>query len=95
MWIWVASLASVLAVSLVSLLGAATLAIDERRLRGIAAALVAFAVGALLGDAFIHLVPDAFAVPGVTALRPSLLILGGMLAFFVLEKLLRGRARRT
>ena len=45
-------------------------------------------MGALLGDAFIHLIPQAFERDAVT-LRPSLLILGGMLLFFVVEKLLR------
>ena len=61
---------------------------NEPRARRLAALLVSFAVGALLGDAFIHLIPQAFEQDAVT-LRPSLLILGGMLLFFVVEKLLR------
>ncbi len=85
---WIASLASVTAVSLVSLVGVATLSLDEPRLRRLATVLVSFAVGALLGDAFIHLVPEAFARPEA-GLRPSLLVLSGMLLFFVVEKLLR------
>lgn len=85
---WVLSLLSVVAVSLVSLLGLATLSLDEARTRRLATVLVSFAVGALLGDAFIHLVPEAFAPPG-GGLRPSLLVLAGMLLFFVIEKLLR------
>jgi len=54
---------------------------------------VSFAVGALLGDAFIHLIPETFAgpVPNSAALGPSLLVLGGMMAFFVVEKLLLHR----
>jgi zinc and cadmium transporter len=85
---WASSLASVVAVSLVSLVGLATLSASERRVRRIATVLVSFAVGALLGDAFIHLIPEAFA-DGSATLRPSLLILAGMMLFFLVEKLLR------
>lgn len=83
--------ASVIAVSLVSLAGLLTLSMDEPRVRKLATFLVSFAVGALLGDAFIHLIPETFESPGhpETSLSPSLLILGGMMAFFVVEKLLR------
>jgi zinc and cadmium transporter len=46
-----------------------------------------------LGDAFIHLIPETFGrgPGGETAMSRSLLILGGMLLFFVVEKLLRHR----
>jgi zinc and cadmium transporter len=64
---------------------------DEARVRRMATVFVSFAVGALLGDAFIHLVPQTFAGdgPGTARLAPSLLILAGMMVFFVVEKLLR------
>ena len=87
---WTASLLSVLAVCLVSLAGVATLRYSKKGLRRLATILMSFAVGTLLGDAFIHLLPEAFAA-AETPLGPSLLVLGGMLAFFVLEKLLRHR----
>jgi len=82
---------SVVAVSLVSLVGLVTLSMDEARVRKLATFFVSFAVGALLGNAFIHLIPETFAgsVPDSTALGSSLLILGGMMAFFIVEKLLR------
>jgi zinc and cadmium transporter len=85
------ALVSVIAVSLVSLVGLATIAMDETRVHRLATLFVSFAVGALLGDAFIHLIPEAFAgpVPRRAALGPSLLILGGMMVFFIVEKLLR------
>jgi zinc and cadmium transporter len=85
------ALVSVIAVSLVSLVGLATIAMDEMRVRRLATLFVSFAVGALLGDAFIHLIPEAFTgpVPTRAALGPSLLILGGMMVFFIVEKLLR------
>jgi zinc and cadmium transporter len=85
---WALSLLSVAAVSLVSLVGLLSLSADEARLRRVATALMSFAVGALLGDAFIHLIPEIFATGSDTLLR-SLVILAGMLLFFVLEKLLR------
>lgn len=85
------SFASVVAVSLVSLIGLLTLSRDERRVRRLAELFVCFAVGALLGDAFIHLLPETFAGvgSGEPPLRESLLVLGGMMVFFVVEKLLR------
>lgn len=82
------TLASVALVSLVSLTGVAGLSLSPQRLQRVATVLVSLAVGALLGDAFIHLIPEAFA-PANHTLRASLLILGGMLLFFVVEKLLR------
>lgn len=86
---WILSLGSVVAVSLVSLVGVASLSMNESRARRLAAILVSFAVGALLGDAFIHLIPETFARPSASPLGPSLLVLGGILVFFVAEKLLR------
>jgi zinc and cadmium transporter len=84
------SFASVALVSLVSLIGLLTISTDERRVRRLAELFVCFAVGALLGDAFIHLLPEAFAEgSGEPALGKSLLVLGGMMVFFVVEKLLR------
>ena len=85
---WILSLLSVGVVSSVSLIGLATLSLNEARSRRLAVLLVSLAVGVLLGDAFIHLIPQAFRRDAVT-LWPSLFILGGMLLFFVVEKLLR------
>jgi zinc and cadmium transporter len=81
----------VIAVSLVSLVGLLAISMDERRVRKLATLFVSFAVGALLGDAFIHLIPDVFASysDGEAPLGPSLLILAGILVFFIVEKLLR------
>jgi zinc and cadmium transporter len=88
MSVWLLSLGSVGLVSLVSLVGVATLSVSETGIRRLASLLVSFAVGALLGDAFFHLVPQTFTRDEAT-LYPSLLILAGMLLFFVVEKLLR------
>ena len=81
---------SVAAVGLVSLAGLVTLGMGEARIRRLATFFVSFAAGALLGDTFIHLVPELFAESGRgDTLRASLLILAGMVLFFVVEKLLR------
>lgn len=82
--------ASVTLAGAVSLAGMLTLSMSETRVRRLATFLVSFAAGALLGDTFIHLVPEIFAdARGPRALRASLLILAGVLLFFVVEKLLR------
>lgn len=84
------ALASVVVVSLVSLVGVFTLSMDQERVRRIATIFVSFAVGALLGDAFIHLIPGAFGKNPIATipLGTSLLMLAGMMIFFVVEKLL-------
>lgn len=83
---------SVTLVGAVSLAGMLTLSMSETRVRRLAAFFVSFATGALLGDTFIHLVPEVFAdARGPRTLQASLLILTGILLFFVLEKLLLHR----
>ncbi|MDA1334473.1 MAG: ZIP family metal transporter [bacterium] len=77
---------SVVIVSLISLIGLFTLSLNERILRKSIFVLVALAVGALLGDAFLHLIPEALEADS-TGLAP-LLIVAGILSFFVLEKAL-------
>ena len=51
--------------------------------------LVSFAIGTLLGAAFLEVIPEVFA--GGDARRGATAILGGILGFFVLEKLLLWR----
>lgn len=78
---------SVALMSLMSLAGVITLSINMDRLRKGLFILVSLAVGALLGDAFLHLIPEAFATTtDPTSL--SLAIVGGILFFFVVEKVL-------
>ncbi len=78
---------SVLAISFVSLVGVFTLSLKEHILRKYIFVFVSLAIGALLGDAFIHLIPEAFEAIN-PPLIPSLLIIGGILLFFFLEKYL-------
>jgi zinc and cadmium transporter len=48
---------------------------------------ISLAVGALLGDAFIHLIPEAYE-SSASPLTVSILIIGGIFIFFILEKFL-------
>ncbi|HSA59736.1 MAG TPA: ZIP family metal transporter [bacterium] len=90
MTIWIASLLSVSAVSLVSLVGVMALTVRQDRVQRITLYLVSFAAGGLFGDALIHLLPESFARNG-PSLSDSLLVIAGILIFFVLEKVLRWR----
>lgn len=87
--VWIFTLASVILVSLISLFGLITLSLKRDVLINIVHHLVAFAVGALLGDAFIHLIPEAFEKADKTA--ASFLVILGIFLFFMLENLLRWR----
>ncbi len=81
------ALASVAFVSALSLIGVVTIAVSKERLSRMVFFLVALASGALLGDSFIHLIPEAFETLG--AQHSSLLALAGIAAFFALEKIFR------
>lgn len=87
---WLLSIVSVLVVSIISLIGIATLWLKEEQLRKILLYMVSFSAGALFGDAFIHLIPEAIEVTGF-GLSISLLILFGILFSFIVEKFLRWR----
>jgi hypothetical protein len=78
-WIW--ALVSVLVVSGTSLVGLLTFAVDERRLHQATFFLVSLSVGAMFGDVFIHLLPEAFAQSG-PAISTSLSVLAGLFLLF-------------
>jgi zinc and cadmium transporter len=84
------TLISVLAVSMISLVGVLSLAVNARRLKGALFVLVSFSAGALLGDAFIHLLPEAAESLGA-GLVMSLCIIMGIFIFFILEKIIHWR----
>ena len=91
---WLYAIASVLVVSFLSLIGLATLTISEQKLREVVFLMVGLATGSLFGDAFIHLVPQSFR-QSAKPVQTSLLILAGLLIFFVLEKFLLWRHEHT
>lgn len=76
---------SLLATTIVSLISLSGLALY--RFRNFSFVLVSFAVGALLGDAFIHILPQSYSsLPPTTV---SWLIIAGVLLFFSIEKFIR------
>ncbi len=88
--IWLYTLGSVLLVSLLSLVGVFTLSLKMEKLQKILIYMISFAAGALLGDAFIHLLPEIFAECGF-GIEISLYILAGVAASFVMEKIIHWR----
>ncbi len=83
---WIYILGSVSIVSLISLISIFTLGIKQERLQSILLYLVSFSAGALLGDVFIHILPEI--MQGETALQNGSYVLVGIMLFFVLERLL-------
>lgn len=81
------AIAATVGISLISLVGLFSLSVAEARLRRVLFVFVALAAGALLGDAFLHLIPEA--VESLDAHAVSLAVLAGIMSFFLLEKALR------
>lgn len=86
MLIWFYSLLSVTIVSLISFLGVFTLGMKEKSLHKILIYFVSFSAGALLGDAFIHLIPEVYKM-GATSYT-SLYFLSGIIVSFLIEKII-------
>ena len=82
---WGYALSSAAIISLISLIGVITLMVGVRRLDRVVPLLISLAVGALFGDALIHLLPHAFEGSSSPAMT-SLYALMGILFFFVLER---------
>ena len=80
-------------VSLLSLIGVFTLGIKEKNLKNILIYFVSFSAGALLGDVFIHLIPEVFN-EGATAYT-SLYFLSGITVSFLIEKIIYWRENHT
>jgi zinc and cadmium transporter len=84
------SLISVFLVSLLSFLGLFLFTIPDKHQQNILIHLISLAAGALFGDVFIHLLPEIANEQGFT-LSISLFFLGGVLLFFILEKVIHGQ----
>ena len=84
---YIYSFLSVFLVSLISLIGIFALSLREEILRKYVFVFISLAVGALLGDAFIHLIPEALENDTNTNFT-STLIIAGIIIFFILEKFL-------
>jgi len=76
---------SVLLVSFISLVGVFSLSLREDVLKKYINFFISLAIGALLGDALIHIIPEAFE-SGLNTSMIGILIIVGILLFFVIEK---------
>jgi zinc and cadmium transporter len=76
-------------VSLISFVGVVCLALTEKVLNKILLILIGLSAGALMGGAFLHLLPEA--VEKSTGLDVYLFVLIGFILFFLIEKVLHWR----
>jgi zinc and cadmium transporter len=83
--IWISTLVSVTAVSLISLVGVVALAREKEWLDRMTFHLVSLAAGVLLGGAVVHLIPHAVEQLG-PGLGFPLWFLSGFLGFYLLER---------
>lgn len=81
---------SVLIVSLISLIGIFSFSIKSKKLEKILLFFVSFSVGALFGDAFIHLLPEAFKNSQSNFLV-GVYVISGILFSFIIEKFIHWR----
>lgn len=85
--VWLNALISTLVVSLISLIGILFIMLKSSQLQRFLLVLVSFSVGAMLGNAFFHLIPESYFHIDSPKLT-SWLIIAGFMAFFVIEQLL-------
>jgi zinc and cadmium transporter len=78
-------------VSLASLVGVFLLGLKKDFLNSIIHLLVSFAIGAMLGSAFFHIIPESFEENAEDPMLVSILVISGFMAFFVVEKFLHWR----
>ncbi len=82
---------SIFSVSLISLIGAISLFFNWAKLEKSLIYLVSLSAGTLLGDAFFHLIPSSYKNLSENTFKIPLLLLSGIIAFFVLEKFIHWR----
>ena len=82
-------LLSTFAIALIAFIGIFTLALKDQLLNKILLILVSLSAGALMGGAFLHLIPEA--VEGNGGTDVFLFILVGFILFFIIEKVLHWR----
>ncbi|HVE76063.1 MAG TPA: ZIP family metal transporter [Actinomycetota bacterium] len=85
---WAPAMVSVFVVSALSMVGGVTLIFSKTIVQKSLLVLISFAAGALLGDAFLHLIPEIAESPRGFDLTASFSLLAGVIAFFILEKVL-------
>lgn len=86
--LWLQSLFSVLIISLISLIGVFTFTLRAEKLKKILIYLVSFSAGSLLGNAFLHLLPETIEKNGWSQ-ECALAVLLGIIIYFAIEKFIR------
>ncbi|MHB8154497.1 MAG: ZIP family metal transporter [Candidatus Omnitrophota bacterium] len=82
-------LASTFIVSLISLVGIFTLAIKDNLLHKVLFCLIGFSAGALIGSAFLHILPECLENNKSTTVFSYLIL--GIIIFFIMERFLHWR----
>ncbi len=91
-------LLSTFLISLIAFIGALALFLKEKLLDKILLILVSFSAGALIGGAFLHLIPETIVRVGVDEdqlLKIFLYLLLGFCTFFILEQFIRWHHHHT
>ena len=84
------ALGASIVVSLISFVGVISLLLKENLLNKILLLLISFSAGALIGGAFLHLIPEAVEKSGHSS-EVYLFVIAGFIVFFILEKYLHWR----
>lgn len=84
--IWIYTLLSILFVSLIAFAGIIFFVLKFKVFKKIQSLLISFAIGTLLGGAFLHLIPESF--EHNDGKLPSLMVILSIVVFFILEKYL-------
>lgn len=80
------TLLSVIIVSLISFVGVVSISLSQEKLKKIIMFLVSLSAGTMLGGAILHLLPEAIENSAGSSL-PWFYFLGGIIVFFILERL--------
>ncbi len=81
-------LAVTVAITLLSFIGMIFLGLADKVLKRILDAMVAFAIGSLLGGAFLHLLPHSISENGTSIFN---FVIVGLISFFIVERFLKWR----
>ena len=88
--IYLYSFLSIAIISLISIVGIIAISIKSDKLEKLLVYAIAFSAGALLGDAFIHLIPEAVEKTGFTLII-SFYVLSGIGFSLITEKIIHWR----
>ena len=86
---WILTIISVVAISAISLFGILFLWVADKKLKKAFMYLVSFAAGGLLGDVFLHLMPEIIDIGFGTG--TALILIAGILVSFGVERFLQWR----